>query len=58
VPDTTRFTEGDPPSPGPVFIFVGCLAAGVTDNSAIRSTSVIQDKIAFGSREMQKACGI
>jgi hypothetical protein len=37
------------------FFFVGGLPAGITDNSAIHSTSIIQDKISLGSQEMQKA---
>jgi hypothetical protein len=41
--------------PGCVFVLVGGLAVGITDNSAICSTSIIQDKISLGSQEIQKA---
>jgi hypothetical protein len=58
MPHAAGLAEGEPASPGPAFVLVCCLSAGVTDDSAICSTSVIQDKISFGNREMEKSGGI
>jgi hypothetical protein len=56
--ETGVCTESFPASPTAIIFFIGALLASIKNDSCIRKTVTIHDKIFFGSGEILKFAGI